>query len=122
PYIIPAKVADALTEEAEFVAPILLTTGIFTFPVFYGLECYLFWYFTHSGILTFLFFICLPITGLFVLHYYQQLKDIQANLRLQNLFFNERKLINKLMQQREDIISELQLARQEYLQIMQQVP
>ncbi|WP_233219050.1 1-acyl-sn-glycerol-3-phosphate acyltransferase [Adhaeribacter arboris] len=122
PYIIPAKVANALTEEAEFISPILLTTGIFTFPIFYGVELYLVWYVTHSWLLVFLFFICLPIAGFFVLHYYKQLQNIRANLRLQTLFFNERKLINTLIRQREELLAELELARQEYLQKVQQVP
>jgi len=122
PYIIPAKVANTLTEEAEFISPIMLTTGIFTFPIFYFIEMYLVLYFTHSWPLILLFIICLPITGLFTLHYYKQLQNIQASLRLQVLFFNERKLINTIMQQREEILGELELARQEYLQKMQQVP
>ncbi|MDQ4141072.1 MAG: hypothetical protein M3142_11175, partial [Bacteroidota bacterium] len=122
PYIIPAKIADALTEEAEFISPILLTTGIFTFPIFYSIELYLVWYFTHSWLITLLFFICMPITGFFVLHYYKQFQNLRANLRLQVLFFNERTLINTLMQQREELIAELELARKQYLQKMQQVP
>src|SRR5690606_25821744 len=41
PYIIPSKIARAVTKEEEWHAPIMLTTGIFTFPIFYGLEIWL---------------------------------------------------------------------------------
>ncbi|QNF31824.1 1-acyl-sn-glycerol-3-phosphate acyltransferase [Adhaeribacter swui] len=116
PYIIPAKVAKALTEEEEFVAPILLSTGIFTFPLFYFLEGFIVWYLTHSLILLLLFLLLLPVAGFFVLYYYQQIKKVQATLKLQTLFFSQRKLISNLMQQRELLIAELDLARQQYLQ------
>ncbi|QMU30299.1 1-acyl-sn-glycerol-3-phosphate acyltransferase [Adhaeribacter radiodurans] len=122
PYIIPAKVANALTEEAEFIAPILLTTGIFTFPLFYGVELYLFWYFTQAGLLTLLFFLSLPLSGFFVLHYFRRVKNLQTHLRLQVLLFNDSKVVNTLLKQREEILIELELARQQYLQKMQQVP
>src|SRR5690606_15314898 len=41
PYIIPSRVARAITTEEEWFAPIMLTTGIFTFPIFYSLQLWL---------------------------------------------------------------------------------
>ncbi|WP_115373893.1 lysophospholipid acyltransferase family protein [Adhaeribacter pallidiroseus] len=121
PYILPAKVAAALTEEEEFTAPILLSTGIFTFPLFYALECYLVWYFTHAWFVVLLFLIMLPVAGFFVLYYYQKFKKVRTTLKLQTLFFRDRKLISGLMQQRESLLAELEFAHQQYIQKIESV-
>ncbi len=116
PYILPAKVATALTEEEEFMAPILMSTGIFTFPLFYTLECYLIWYVTQSWLVVLLFLLLLPTAGFFVLYYYQKFKKVRNTLKLQTLFFRDRKLISGLMQQRESLLAELEFAHQQYIQ------
>lgn len=115
PYILPAKVADALTEEEEFMAPILMTTGIFTFTFFYALQIYLIYYFTKLPVLTVLFALSLPVAGFFVLHYYRKLAHTFANLKLLALFFKRSSLVADLMQQRHAIIKELEQAKQQYL-------
>ena len=115
PYILPARVADALTEEEEFTAPILMTTGIFTFTFFYTLEIYLIYYFTKSPVLAVLFAFSLPVAGFFGLHYYRQLISTFANFKLLALFFKRSSLVAELMQQRRAIIKELEQARQQYL-------
>ena len=38
PYIIPSKLADKLSFEQEFRAPIMMTAGIFTFAFYYALQ------------------------------------------------------------------------------------
>lgn len=116
PYIIPARVANALTEEAEFIAPILMTTGIFTFPLFYTLEVYLFWYFTKNVFLVFCFVLSLPVAGFYVLHYYRYLKKVWATLKLKALYSQKRQMFNNIWQQRQELIAELDLAREQYLQ------
>lgn len=119
PYILPAKVADALTEEKEFVAPILMTAGIFTFAFFYALEIYLVYYFTKAPGLTIIFAFSLPMAGFFVWGYYRKLTHTIANLKLLALFFNKNSLVWDLMQQRHAIINDLELAKQQYLRDVQ---
>ena len=118
PYILPAKVAGALTEEEEFVAPILMTTGIFTFPFFYGVEVYLVWYFTGSFLLALCFLISLPLAGFFVLGYYAYLKRIVAQFKWRFLLVRKNEVVSKLNQQRQYLIKELEMARDEYLQVL----
>ena len=117
PYIIPSRVARAVTKEEEWFAPIMLTTGIFTFPVFYSLEAWLLHHWLHPGSLNLvLYLVSLPLSGFFTLHYWNTLKHTQAHWLLLRLFYNKQQLVNNLRQQRQRIFALLEQARQDYLQ------
>ncbi|MBC5776004.1 1-acyl-sn-glycerol-3-phosphate acyltransferase [Pontibacter sp. KCTC 32443] len=117
PYIIPSKVARAVTKEQEWFAPIMLTTGIFTFPIFYGLEV---WaaakWVSIDGVKLILYFLSLPLSGFFTLHYWNTLQSTQSHWLLLRLFYSRQHLVTKLRQQRQHIISLLEKAQQDYLQ------
>ncbi|WP_242929523.1 lysophospholipid acyltransferase family protein [Pontibacter vulgaris] len=114
PYIIPSKVADRLTEEAEFRAPIMLSVGIFSFPLFYTAQAMVFWHFTHSAVGLVLYLVSLPVTGYFTLQYWNTLHHTKGRLSYLQLFFKRQHLLNSLKQQREDILEELERAKQDY--------
>lgn len=116
PYIIPSKVARAATREHEWYAPIMLTAGIFTFPLFYLLEAWLAqellrlsWRWTAA------YFLTLPLSGFFTLHYWNTLQHTQEHWLLLRLFVKRRALVKSLRQQREEIMAELEAAKEEYL-------
>jgi glycerol-3-phosphate O-acyltransferase/dihydroxyacetone phosphate acyltransferase len=117
PYKIPALVADALTEEEEFVAPIMMTTGTFTFPLFYALYLIGAYHaFFQSGLLLlFAYFLTLPLSGFFALRYWHRLRQTLGHLTLFSLFYNRSTLLSTLLQQRLAIIKALEEAKQEYL-------
>lgn len=117
PYIIPSKVARAFTREEEWFAPIMLTTGIFTFPVFYGLEVWLVnkWLELGSAALV-LYFLSLPLSGFFTLRYWNRLRHTQSHWLLLRLFYSRQHIVDKLRQQRQHIIALLEKAQQDYLQ------
>lgn len=117
PYIIPSKVARALTKEEEWYAPIMLTVGIFTFPLFYLLECWLVQdVFGLSWPWLLLYFLSLPLSGFFTLHYWSTLQHTQEHWLLLRLFAKRQDLLADLRKQRQEIIAELETAKEEYLE------
>lgn len=118
PYIIPSKVARAVTREEEWFAPIMLTTGIFTFPLFYGLELWLLHKWAGvSGAELFLYFLSLPLSGFFTLHYWNKLQHTQSHWLFLRLFYSRQHVVEKLRQQRRHIMAQLEKAQQDYQQL-----
>ncbi|NDK56786.1 lysophospholipid acyltransferase family protein [Pontibacter fetidus] len=117
PYLLPARVARAVTTEEEWFAPIMLTTGIFTFPICYSLEVWLAheWLNLH-GIALLVYFVSLPLSGFFTLHYWSTLQHTQSHWLLLRLFYSRQHIIAKLRQQRQHVITLLEKAQQDYLQ------
>jgi len=116
PYYIPAKIADALTDEEEFRAPIMMTAGIFSFGLFYGLEISAVYAFTHSVWWTLLITLSLPLSGFFALRYSYRLRVTQVYLKLFSFIYEKSPVLSQLWQQREDIINQLEEAKRIYLQ------
>lgn len=112
PYIIPSLIAKNMTKEQEWYAPIMLTIGIFSFPLFYFLYMWLFWEFNTSPYLTVLYFISLPVSGFFSMSYWYTWRYTQEHWKLLNLFSTKKTAALKHM--RQEIISELEVAHEEY--------
>ncbi|MEJ8803630.1 lysophospholipid acyltransferase family protein [Pontibacter sp. H249] len=117
PYIIPSKVARAVTKEEEWYAPIMLTVGIFSFPVLYALEVWLVakWL-EPSTPLVLLYILSLPLSGFFTLGYWNVATHTREHWLLLRLFFKRQQVVEDLRAQREAIVAELEQARKEYLQ------
>ena len=119
PYMIPSKVARAVTKEEEWYAPIMLTVGIFTFPLFYLLAGWL-----VADLLglslpwLLLYLLSLPLSGFFTLHYWDTLQHTQEHWLLLRLFAKRQDLMADLRKQRQEIMAELEAARQDYLNQM----
>ncbi len=62
-YGLTAYLARRLTREAEFTASLTMVLGMVLLPLFYGVQTWLVWRFTHSGTLTAGYLVGLPITG-----------------------------------------------------------
>ncbi|PRY06056.1 1-acyl-sn-glycerol-3-phosphate acyltransferase [Pontibacter ummariensis] len=117
PYLIPSKIARAVTQEEEWYAPIMLTAGIFTFPVFYLLKAWLAAELLDLSLTWLLtYFLSLPLSGFFTLGYWNIMQKTQDNWLLLRLFFKRQDVVNKLRQQRQQLIAQLEQARQDYLQ------
>ncbi|WP_114782189.1 lysophospholipid acyltransferase family protein [Botryobacter ruber] len=116
PYIIPSKVAKRLTEAQEFMAPIMMTVGIFSFPLFYLLQSILFWHLVPNLFYLLLYMVSLPVSGFFTLQYWNTFERIQDHWLLLKLFLNRSTLLSKLREQREKVLIALEEARMLYLQ------
>ena len=117
PYHLPKRIAAALTGDDEFVGPIKLTSGIFTFPIYYSILIYIFNQFIAQGNWwwTVFFAISLPLAGFFAMVYYQRFKNFRTHWRLVSLFYKEPKLIGELLQEREEIIKDFDWAKDQYV-------
>ncbi|WP_400192894.1 lysophospholipid acyltransferase family protein [Hymenobacter sp. B81] len=115
PYIIPSMVARRLTREVEFIAPIMLVTGMLSFGLLYPLQTWLVHRLTGSGWLAALYLLSLPATGFYALSYWNRLADRLERLRLYRLFRRQPAVVEDLFRQRATILRLLDEARQEYL-------
>ena len=116
PYYIPAKIADKISEEEEFRAPIMMTAGIFTFSLYYALLIWSFFAYTKNGWATLAFTISLPVSGLFSLQYSYRLRLTQGYLKFLALFYRRSNLVKDIQQQRQHILVSLEEAKSIYLQ------
>lgn len=118
PYLIPRIVADKLTEEQEFRAPIMMSVGIIVFPLWYGILIFNFHLAFAATSLTYIFALSLPVSGFFVLQYFYRLTNTHGYLRFLQLFFNKKAEINTLLEQRREIIKYLEVAKALYLSVL----
>lgn len=116
PYYIPDKMATVITKEEEFRAPIMMTTGIFTFPIYYALLIWAFYSWQTNIGTCLIFAVSLPATGLFALHYSYRLRLTRSYLKFVAVFYRRSRLVNAIRQQRQEIIQKLEEAKAIYLQ------
>lgn len=115
PYIIPSKIADWISRDEEYRAPIMMTSGIFTFSFYYALMMGLSWMMTHELWLLALLLLLMPISGFFVLQYWKRLTNARTNITFYRLFHGDQSQINWLAAQRQSIFSDLELGRSRFL-------
>ena len=114
PYILPSLVAKRATKEVEFVAPIMLTVGMITFPLAYALQAVVVQHWLHNGWLTALYLVSLPLTGFYALGYYTQLAERLLRLRARRLFRQQPAVGQQLLAQRAAIVQALEVARKAF--------
>ncbi|WP_210463391.1 lysophospholipid acyltransferase family protein [Rufibacter roseolus] len=116
PYLLPAKIARMLTKDIEFYAPIMMTIGMFTFPIFYAL---IGWavhaWLGFSGWALVAYLVALPVTGFFVLHYWHRIQIARRNWIFFSLFSRRSTVLHSLLEQRTRLMTALEQARQEFL-------
>jgi 1-acyl-sn-glycerol-3-phosphate acyltransferase len=115
PYKIPAVIARRATKDVEFVAPILMVTGMITFSIAYASQIALMQYFVQDWRLTTLYALSLPLTGFYALYYWNNLQARRQRLRVLRLFRQRRPVIEGLLRQRARIVRLLAEARAAYL-------
>jgi len=119
PYIIPSKVAVRMTKYDEYIAPIMMVIGVFSFGLLYPLQIYAVFFFTKSVIVSISYAISLPFTAFFALYYAHYLYSTQDKWRLFSLFYKRSRLVAGLMEDRKQIIKELDKAKEDYLSFYQ---
>ena len=113
PYILPSMIARRATKDLEFVAPIMLITGMFTFIIGYALELSLIQHFlTHDWRWTTLIGVLMPFVGFYALNYWQALGARWQRLRARLLPQAQRR---QLLAQRAQVLQSLAEARAAYL-------
>ncbi|UYZ58309.1 lysophospholipid acyltransferase family protein [Hymenobacter latericus] len=115
PYIIPSVIAKRATQDVEFIAPIMLVTGMLTFGLMYPLQTWLVHRLTDNNWLTALYALSLPVTGFYALHYWNRLTQRLQRLRLLRLFREQRPVAEGVLRQRTTILRLLADARDAYV-------
>ncbi|UOQ54071.1 lysophospholipid acyltransferase family protein [Hymenobacter cellulosivorans] len=115
PYILPSMIAKRATKDLEFVAPIMLVTGILTFGIGYALQIGLVHHFTQNWLWTLLYALSLAPAGFYALSYWNNLRARLLRLRALKLFRTKRPVMEDLLRQRQAIIKLLGEARAAFL-------
>jgi hypothetical protein len=115
PYKLPSKIAGWISTDISYRAPTMMSVGVVVFPVFYGVQVWAVHHWIGQPWLTALYALWLPLSGFFVLHYWdlaQRLARVWQSLRL---FQKKPSLMNSLQQERRAIFQALENAKEEYL-------
>ncbi|SHI41681.1 1-acyl-sn-glycerol-3-phosphate acyltransferases [Hymenobacter daecheongensis DSM 21074] len=115
PYILPSLIAKRATKDLEFVAPIMMVTGILTFGLCYAAQIGLVHHFTQSWLWTTLYGLSLPPAGFYALSYWNSLAARLRRLRALRLFRTQPAVMEKLLLQRAAILGLLSELREAYL-------
>ncbi|UXX79427.1 1-acyl-sn-glycerol-3-phosphate acyltransferase [Reichenbachiella carrageenanivorans] len=116
PYRTPYWLSKKFTKEAEYYAPIRMSLGIVVFPIYYFLSTLLFYSFVPSDlILTSCYVVSLPLSGYFVLHYYQFFQSGLSFLKIHNFINRKRDQAKELEQLKRSISTALDEALAIYL-------
>lgn len=116
PYKIPYWTARKLTPEIEYHAPIMLTVGIFTFPVFYSCLAYgLYVYGSQDALILSVYLLLLPLSGFYCLHYLDFLELVRDFIKLNPLFKQQDSRIAELQALKSNLTDMLDEARDTYL-------
>ena len=115
PYILPSQIARFISKDITFKAPIMMISGIFTFPIYYTLIAYCIWFAGNSLIYVFVFLILAPVLGYFVLVYVAYWERFRANMQAVKLFYRKPSLLYSLIAQRKEIFKTLEEAKDLYM-------
>jgi hypothetical protein len=114
PYVIPSKIARWISNDEEYRAPIMMTAGIFTFPVYYTIVYMLSWQLLPSVWIFVALTVLMPVSGFFVLHYYKRIKYARSTFAYYRIFKRDKGVLQWAIDQRDEIIQMLENARQQY--------
>jgi hypothetical protein len=115
PYILPSKFVRFISQDITYRGSILLTTGIFTFLGFYGLQIWAVHHFFGQWWLTVFYALSLPLSGYFVLWYWKQAEQLGYLQRTRQIFATNYAQIKALLQERTAIFGMLERAKELYL-------
>ncbi len=118
PYFIAENVAKKFVDERTKILTALLLGGGGAFVLFYTVQVslvFLFFGKLWAGI----YFITLPIAGMFTLTYLKEIRIEQERLSLSLFLFTNRHLFTKLRRERKSLIRELERYKDEYLRLLE---
>ncbi|MEZ4901831.1 MAG: hypothetical protein R2822_08765 [Spirosomataceae bacterium] len=111
PYILPSKIAQLISSDITYRAPIMMTAGVLTFPLCYGLEIWGAHTFFQQHWLTLGFALSLPIGGYFVLGYWDVVARLGHLWQALRLFRQKPTLMQSLSDERAEIFKAFEAAK-----------
>lgn len=104
PFRIPFWIAKKITLHIEYHAPIMMTIGIFLFPIYYFMSWYLFAnQVPDNNWIYFGYILLMPLTGFYCLHYLEFLKNLKSFFKLNPIFKSADKKVKDLIALKKDI-------------------
>lgn len=119
PYILPSKIAYMATDYEEYIAPAMMFLGIFTFSIFYSVQIWAVQHYLGMGWLTLLYALSLPLTAFFALAYWRNVENTRDQWTLFSRFYKKSEMVAKVIQQRAALVQELDVAKQLYLDVLE---
>lgn len=115
PYKLPRYIALKITHSEAFYGALLMSLGTVIFILFYSLEVFFVWKFTHHLYFTLLFGAMLPISGFFTIYYSRIARRMYYKWLLVFKFYSKNQIVTSLFEERKNIIARLEEIRQNYL-------
>lgn len=116
PFRLPYWLAKRFTKEPEYYAPIMMSLGIIVFPLYYLISYFaLGTRIAPDPLLLSLYLASLPLSGYYVLHYYNFFQAGITFLKVHNIISPKKDLMKELEQLKISIFEELDEARTIYL-------
>ena len=117
-YFIPGRIAKIISNSIEYRGAISMVGGMFTFLIFYSIQIVLVWKLTDLKLLTLVYAISLPLSGIYAYWYYHTVKKIGTKWLLIMLFYKKSVFISSLISERDKIIEEFDTFKNEYIEII----
>ncbi len=115
PYYISKDFADKKAKKIEFYASVYLNMSMLLWVFYYGLQLLAIALIFRSWVFLGIYALLVPITGFYVLKFYSVMKKIFGRWRLMRLVRKDRTTIEHLINERTQIITEIEFAKKEYL-------
>ena len=114
PYFIPRMLSHRLARKETDYATTRLLASVVAIPLFWGLEIWLVWRLT-GALWAMAFAISLPLSGLFAYRYLGGVGRLRSQIRLGAMGLVRRQAASRLLDERREIIAELERAKNDYL-------
>jgi 1-acyl-sn-glycerol-3-phosphate acyltransferase len=116
PYLLAKKFADNKVRHIEFYASVHSNLGMILWLVMYPLQLLLIALVFKSWLFLGVYALLVPVSGFFMVNYYPVMKKIIGRLRLLRMVRKERKLVEELINLREQSMQLIYEAENKYLQ------
>ena len=115
PYRIPGLLSRFFHVSLEYQSAFKMGMGIITFFVFYLIEIIIILAILKMKFAVFIYIIVAPLSGYFCLYYWQQIIQFRYSWLWQRMTYKRKSVIIRLVKRRNDILTELENAKQEFL-------
>jgi 1-acyl-sn-glycerol-3-phosphate acyltransferase len=114
PYYLAGKFADKKIKKPEFYPSIRVFFSLILWSVYFLIQLVIIGIAFNSWLLTGVYAVAICLTGLFVLAFHPVMKKIIGRWKLLRMARKERKVVEELLNQRNEIMNDLRSAKNEY--------
>lgn len=114
PYKIPAIITKKSIRHIEWYASINGTAGVYIWQIFYGLELLAVALIFRNWYLLGAFAVLMPVCGMIAQEYWTRMRKSRGRGNLVKAFKSDKAAIEKMVNQRAEIVSEMEALREQY--------